>query len=289
MTFALLALTVHVTQSIAQDANIASMPHSFHAPVNTARKPFRRSSSSSEFRAVTVRTRYVAQVSTLPAEPAPAPTPAPGITAHLDQVLRDSPMTDHHRDLARATLSLLPADCQDKFETFSVLYDNPKNRGLAGRGVVIVAGNVPDGEFVGLLLHEAIGHYQDITCMTGDARSGLSAFRDGEDPIYRNDPSVSFYSISWMDQNTRKPEAHEEDFVSGYAYQSDNFEDLAESMTYFIAQHDAFVARAEKNPVLKAKLDWLETHMTGRGGLIPGSAWNGEIPWDATKLVGNNH
>jgi hypothetical protein len=207
------------------------------------------------------------------------------ITNHLETVLREGAMQDRHRKLARAVLSLLPPTCQDALETFSVQYGSPAHRGLAGNGVIIVSGEVPDAEFVGLLLHEGLGHFQDITCLTGNPRTGLSPYRDGEEPIYRNDPSAAFYALSWTDTATKKANAVEGDFVTGYAYEADCFEDLAESVTYYIAQLPAFEERARTNPVLQRKLDWLKVNYPGRGGVFVGTPWNGTVAWDATKLV----
>jgi hypothetical protein len=75
------------------------------------------------------------------------------------------------------------------------------------------------------------------------------------------------------------------DFVTGYAYQADNFEDLAESVTYYITQEDAFRERAKTNTALAKKLSWLETYMPKGKRLADGDTWNGRIPWDATKLA----
>ncbi len=214
----------------------------------------------------------------------PAPI-VPPITPHLEKLLSGVSMLDQHRTLARQVLSLLTPECQDKLETFSVLYNHPKNRGLAGRGVIIVSGAVPDQEFIGLLLHEGLGHFRDITCVTGNPESGASPFRDGQAQIWNDDPSVLFYKISWNSEHQRKDDARPEDFVTGYAYQADNFEDLAESVTYFMTQEQAFRERAKSNPILAVKLAWLESYMPKQSSVAEGSAWTGEIPWDATKIA----
>lgn len=164
-------------------------------------------------------------------------------------------------------------------------YDRPKDRGLAGRGVILLSGTVPDKEFIGLLLHEGLGHYRDITCMTGSIASGESEFRDGDDAIYNDDPSVSFYRISWKNEKIKKPAALRSDFVTGYSFEGDNFEDLAESVTYFMTQESAFRLRAAKNPVLAEKLAWLEKHMPKQSAFAEGKEWDGKIAWDATKLA----
>lgn len=208
------------------------------------------------------------------------------VRAPLKRLLDGVSMTARHRELSEQVLGILSPECQEKLETFHVMYKNPAHRGLAGRGVIILSGNVPDKEFIALLLHEGLGHFRDITCLTGTVASGRSAFRDGSDPIYNDDPSVSFYKISWENELTRKPSAKPADFVTGYPYASDNFEDLAEAVTYYLTQEENFRRRAAGNAALAAKLAWLEKYMPKPGTLvISGQPWDGKIPWDATKLA----
>ena len=204
----------------------------------------------------------------------------------VENILDASGVRSSQRALVGSVLDLLDDACLRKLKTFSVLYDNPQHRGLAGKGVILVSGNVPDRELVGLLLHEGLGHYRDITCLTGTPQSGASAFKDGGDPIWNDDPSVSFYALSWESEKIRRADARREDFVTGYAYEGDNFEDLAESITYYNTHEQTFRLRAKSNPILAQKLAWLETHMpkTAPIASTEDSAWDGTIAWDATKL-----
>jgi hypothetical protein len=213
----------------------------------------------------------------------PAATAKP--TTQLQTMLGEAGMQERHRALSASVLGLLDPVCQDRLRTFSVLYDHPQHRGLAGNGVILLSGLVPDKEFLGLLMHEGLGHFWDITCLTGTPASGASAFRDGDMPVWNDDPSVAFYLLSWSNERTRKTSARPEDFVTGYAYQGDNFEDLAESVTYFLTQRSAFEERAKSNPVLAAKLTWLQTHVPHPSAIATGGAWDGSIAWDATKMA----
>lgn len=224
---------------------------------------------------------WTAQV-TAPAAPAAAAAPAPA----QDELraVDEATMTDRHRQLAKLVLGLLPRDCQAKLQSFTVLYDNPKHRGLAGKGVILLAGNVPDSEFVGLLMHEGLGHFADLTCWSGTPQAGDSPFIDSGDVMYRDDPSVAFYSLSWSESKIRRIDSRAEDFVSGYAL-TDTYEDFAESVAYYFLQEEAFAQRAQTNPVLAGKLAWLRAHYPKTNVSITGSAWNGKIPWDATKVA----
>ncbi len=202
----------------------------------------------------------------------------------LEKLIDQSGVRSGQRPIVEKVLRLFSPSCLEKLQTFAILYDHPKHRGLAGRGVILVSGLVPDQELIGLLLHEGLGHFREITCLTGSPGSGISAFKDGEDVIFNDDPSVAFYKISWENEKKRKADAARADFVTGYAYQSDNFEDLAESATYFMTQEVAFRARAKDNSVLAQKLAWLETYMPKQAAVAEGNAWDGQIAWDATKL-----
>lgn len=208
----------------------------------------------------------------------PAPPPPDPLSA-----LERPDIDPHYRALARKVLSLLPVDCQLRLRSFFLLHDATKSRGYAGEGVIMVQA-LPDAEFVAVLTHEALGHFWDINELRGTAGSPPSAFTDGGSPVASDDPSVGFYAISWLDNATRKKAAQRADFVSGYAYKGGPFEDLAESVTYYVLQQDAFRARAKTNKTLAAKLQWLDAHFPKTAIAAKGSPWDGTIAWDATKL-----
>jgi hypothetical protein len=167
-----------------------------------------------------------------------------------------------HRAISREVLSILPPSCQQKLRQYYVLYDQPKHRGLAGDGVIIMNGTLSDAEFKELLSHEGLGHFWDISCLKGTSTSGASAFRDGNTPLWNNDPSVSFYSLSWQNSSTKKSDAKSEDFVTAYA-KTDPFEDLAESVSMYMTDKTGFEKKAEKSNALRMKLLWIEKNFPG--------------------------
>jgi hypothetical protein len=167
-----------------------------------------------------------------------------------------------HRAISREVLSILPPSCQQKLRQYYVLYDQPKHRGLAGDGVIIMNGTLSDAEFKELLSHEGLGHFWDISCLKGTSTSGASAFRDGNTPLWNNDPSVSFYSLSWQNSSTKKSDAKSEDFVTAYA-KTDPFEDLAESVSMYMTDKTGFEKKAEKSEVLQEKLEWVAKYFPG--------------------------
>ncbi len=288
-------LPLHVATSLAAKPVSASSK----TRVLTVRvAPMKRTSKPAK--TITSPSPVLAQTTTRPPAAFPVPprvpatwtaqvTPPTALETRSDngdglRAVDDAQMTDRHRQLAKLVLGLLPRDCQAKLQSFTVLYDNPKHRGLAGKGVIILAGNVPDTEFVGLLMHEGLGHFADLTCWNGTQQSGDSPFVDAGDVMYRDDPSVAFYGLSWSESKVQRFESREQDFVSGYAL-TDAYEDFAESVAYYFLQEEAFATRAQTNPVLAGKLAWLRAHYPKTGTPIVGAAWNGQIPWDATKVA----
>jgi|GEM_PF-571897 len=190
-----------------------------------------------------------------------------------------------HKLIANNVLMSLPETCRDTLQNFYVRYQKPENRGLAGKSVMILDGTVPDEEFRALFVHES-GHNWDLGCLTGSADSGKSSFSDGDEAIYKNDPSLGFYQISWLTSEVQRSDTRNEDFVSGYASYN-IFEDFAESFAYFVLQNDAFAKRAQDNVALARKYIWLRDVLFQ--GNIPQiasgkSVWKGKVPWDITKL-----
>lgn len=201
-------------------------------------------------------------------------------------VVDQQDIQERHKIIADEVLRLLPESCSSQLKNFYVRYDKPERRGLAGKNTIILDGTLDDEEFRAVLIHEALGHVFDLGCLEGSALSGMSMFKDGNEPIYRDDTSLSFYRISWVDSGHQRTEAKPADFVSGYAA-SDPFEDLAESTIYYILHNDAFVQRARTNTAIATKLKWLQTFLPVRPNMVAaaGEAWDGSVPWDATKLA----
>lgn len=193
---------------------------------------------------------------------------------------------ERHKIIATEVLGLLPETCQRRIQNFYVRYEKPERRGLAGKSTIILDGTLPDKEFRAVLIHEAMGHLFDLGCLTGSADTGRSAFLDGSDPVFNDDPSLAFYRISWTDAKTRKVNSRSGDFVTGYA-ETDPFEDLAESAIYYVLQNRAFTERARNNRVLAVKLKWFQTFLPvpPQQDDTAAAAWDGSIPWDATKLT----
>lgn len=197
--------------------------------------------------------------------------------------IADNPdFTQRHRELADAVLRLLPSGCRDNLTNFYIRYDNPAQRGLGGKNTIILSGNVPDNEFVALLVHEC---WHVITAsLDGTPGTAPSVFRDGSQVFYGDSETAAFFAISWQTQDVRREGSTDADFATIYG-KTDPFEDLAEFGIAFAIHRQWLEKRAETNPVIRAKLDWMRRQYPD--GLAPAtSAYAGDakVPWDATKL-----
>ena len=215
------------------------------------------------------------------------PTPAPKAPTFLPAINQDD-IQLKHKEIANEVLTSLPHKCQDTLKNFHVQYDNPKRRGLAGKNTIILSGVVPDQEFRALLIHE-LGHVFDLNqstaCLAGTKNAGYSEFKDGNDPVYNNDPSLEFYRISWSGPKTKRAGTTKGDFVSGYAAW-DVFEDFAESFAYFVLHNETFLERSKYNVSLAQKYNFFKRYLFPNGVELATTQhnWTGKIPWDVTKL-----
>ncbi len=206
---------------------------------------------------------------------------APRLLPVVDQ----KDILEHHRILADQVLRALPSSCRDHLKNFYVTYEqNPRSRGLGGESTMIVTGNVPDKEFMALVVHEC-GHVTDLGGLLGTETADRTMFADGSVPIYRDDPSMTFYDISWLSPVMMQPNMTDNDFVSGYA-KSDPFEDFAETFAYYVLQQKEFARIARGHPVLQAKYDFMANIVfAGSPKIAEGKSTRGtRAPWDVTKL-----
>jgi len=166
----------------------------------------------------------------------------------------------HCESLVYRTLESLPQEYVKGLKNLTLYFNDDGRRGLGGGGTIILrCQNVGDEELVGVLVHE-MGHITDTGVLNGSAPSGDSGFLDGSNPVYKDDPSVEFYSIDFNSDSKLKSDASELDFVSGYAM-TDPYEDFAESYAYYVLHGDEFRELVKSNVALQKKYDYLKTQV----------------------------
>lgn len=163
----------------------------------------------------------------------------------------------HCESLAYQTLKSLPVSSTSSLKNLTLSFEDGARRGLGGGSTVILrCTDMSNEELVSVLVHE-MGHITDTGALKGTAGSGESAFMDGSNPVYNDDPSLSFYGLSFENDEKRREDAIDLDFVSGYA-QTDPFEDFAESYNYYILHGEQFRQLTKYNATLAAKYDFLK-------------------------------
>jgi hypothetical protein len=163
----------------------------------------------------------------------------------------------HCESLVYRTLGSLPKEDASQLKNLTLFFSDDGRRGLGGGSTIILrCQNVTDEELVAVLVHE-MGHITDTGVLKGTMEAGDSAFKDGSNPVYEDDPSVAFYGLSFKNESNRLGSALDLDFVSGYA-QTDPFEDFAESYAYYILHGNEFRTLAGYNDVLAKKYDFLK-------------------------------
>lgn len=201
------------------------------------------------------------------------------------EVPADISFLKENREVFNSALKKFPCHLLQTLHTVSLIDDSEMPRALAGRYSLKLRSDVfGKPEIEPLLLHE-FAHIIDLGGLSGSHESGESAFYDGAFPVFRDDPSLQFYEISWKNSAERKSEMSELDFVSGYAM-TDPFEDFAESLLFYRLHGSSFRELAKERPVLKEKYDFFrETIFQGKEFLMESPRFALDFrPWDVTKL-----
>lgn len=107
-------------------------------------------------------------------------------------------------------------------------------------------------EFREVLTHE-FGHTIDLSVLRGKHPKKSTAYTEfGRVMRPIDDPSISYYTISRVDETTRKAESSYLDFVSGYGMHG-IYEDYAEAHNLWLNHNSLFEKMASTNPVLRKK------------------------------------
>lgn len=171
-----------------------------------------------------------------------------------------------------------------------ILDYNPKaHRGLGGKSIIILrAVNMDTEEFFGVMIHE-IGHNVDLGYLTETDKNKKSEFNDGKKPVYKGDPSLNFYRISWENDKKRKKTASNLDFVSGYSM-TDPFEDFAESYVYYVLHNKDFKSKTQTSDKLLEKYQFMKNEVFDGVEFDTGEYLTDKLnnrPWDITVLSYN--
>ena len=124
---------------------------------------------------------------------------------------------------------------------------------------MMITGNESAAVKRALVTHEC-GHIVDLAALVGTPDSGKTAYFDGKQPIYANDPSIGFYAISWTSasQKKRDPATKTSYRVTPKPICS---RISAESFAFYVFHQQEFLRLAQRNPALAAKYARLAEHV----------------------------
>ncbi len=169
----------------------------------------------------------------------------------------DNQVVDNCAQKLENVIGRLPLRAKHKLKDLTLYFSNEGRRGLGGGNTIVLrCTNVTDQELIGVLIHE-LGHLEDGSVLVGSEQSGESNFLDGTRPVYNDDPSLQFYRLSFIDEETLKHNSVETDFVSGYAM-SDPFEDFAETYLFYFLHGNRFRHLAQNQPILAQKYAFMK-------------------------------
>lgn len=142
-------------------------------------------------------------------------------------------------------------------------------------------------EYWEVLTHE-LGHIVDLGVIAWTSKTKNNIFTEfGKVIRAKDDSSISFYELSWLNETTRKKEASYKDFVSGYAMKW-VYEDFAESNNLWFNHNLLFQELATMNPIIAKKYNFFKTVYTNkRFDDNPDSALvakDTSRPWDTTRI-----
>ncbi len=144
-------------------------------------------------------------------------------------------------------------------------------------------------EFLWLISHE-LWHVVDLWVVQWYSSEKDLSYTEFWNSVFAiDDPSLSYYSLSWDSETVRKSTATKEDFCSGYGM-TDPFEDFAECHNAYLNHNDIFKAWAQKNEIMKQKYNFFANlygwkFMFGSSSdLSKFNSNNSWRPWDTTKM-----
>jgi len=203
-----------------------------------------------------------------------------------------------------ASLSQRPLICEGSVEECSLvattIYDLPGQganitsitfsddhvidlNGYTGlNGDMWIAGELTDAQKRAVMIHE-YGHVVDFFRLVDTPGGKISPFLVRNVPVFSNDPSLQFYRISWANATQQLKYSKAANFVTAYARKG-AIEDFAESFAYYVLAPQAFEKRAQKNPVLKKKLQFIQGLFSSDFRVVTVQNWDGTVPSSTEDL-----
>ena len=142
-----------------------------------------------------------------------------------------------------------------------ISWASSKNRGLAWASKIYFNFDKIDNnqEFKRVMIHE-MWHVFDLWFLNSNEKKIASNFKDWTKTVYADDPSVEFYSLCFSNENTKNWKCKTKDFPSKY-WQTDPFEDFAESFLLFIENNSSFKEMWKESNIMQKKYNFIEKYL----------------------------
>lgn len=144
-------------------------------------------------------------------------------------------------------------------------------------------------EFMELVSHE-LWHIVDLWVVRWYALQKDFNYTEFWQSVFsQDDPSLSYYAISWDSENIRKADATVPDFCSSYAM-SDPFEDFAECHNLYLNHNSIFKLRAQQNAAMRQKYNFFANLygwkylFNAKSDILTYGNMPNNRPWDTTKM-----
>lgn len=176
-------------------------------------------------------------------------------------------------------------------QSLSINKENDGRRGYAWHQTIVVNLSSIKGykEFMEILAHE-LGHIVDLGVVEGSSSlldKNFTEFNAANFGI--DDPSLKYYQISWLGENTRSEDSTAQDFVSGYGM-TNTFEDFAEAHNLYLMHNAVFQQMAKNNTSLAKKYAFLSKLyggkfiFAGKNNVVKIATKPDRRPWDTTRI-----
>lgn len=111
--------------------------------------------------------------------------------------------------------------------------------------------------------HE-IGHIIDLGSIQGNSREKNQLFTEFKKVKFEiDDPSLKYYALSRIDEQTRKENMNQEHFCSRYGM-TNPFEDFAECHNLYLNHNNLFLFMAKRNATMKDKYNFIANLYGGK-------------------------
>lgn len=144
-------------------------------------------------------------------------------------------------------------------------------------------------EYLWLISHE-LWHIVDLWIIKWYSSEKDENFTEfGKEVFSIDDPSLTYYALSWNSETVRKPEAVKDDFCSWY-WMTDPFEDFAECHNMYMNHNEIFRERAKINDIMKQKYNFFANlynwkfMFNSSSDLDRFNSTPSRRPWDTTKM-----